>query len=70
MTYNNLKYAYQSMSHSDYATVNTLLQQKACYIVSTDQEIFILEFRDNGEIVSAHLKDDPYSFWVFYSNLY
>ena len=70
MTYHNLKYLHQSMLQSDYATVNTLLQQKACYVVPTDQEIFISEFRDNGEVVNAHFKDDPFGFWVLYNNLY
>jgi len=70
LNYANLKYLYKSMSQSDYSSVNTLLQQKACYVVPTDQEIFVSEFRDNGEIAYAHLKDDYFSFWVLYSNLY
>jgi len=70
MTYANLKYLSKSMSQSDYATVNTLVQQKACCVLPTDQELFIVEFRDNGEIVNARIKDDPFTVWVLFSNLY
>ena len=70
MTYENIKYANESALRSDYATVNTLLQQKSCFIVPTDQELYILEYKDNGEIANVHSQNDLFSFWLLRSNLY